>query len=465
MVKRVALSSARLVAAVLVFSMIILLVGVAQQSVRANPITYLPPEITLESPLPSGSYNASSIPIIVAVTVYGYTYLDIERISWLSYSIDGQLNVSMAIAYPSSYAPGYNATGLSYLSSLSNGPHSLQIEGATTYSASFQKSVNFTVDIISNSGIAADSWKTVAPLPTARTGLGLAMVDGKIYALGGRSSNKIFDLNEVYYPTADTWFSKAPMPTPNSNFGTVVYQNKIYCLGGGNGTNQVYDPATNTWENKAFMPTPRTQLEANLVGDKIFLIGGLLPSTNSTSTPSGPNISNLTEAYDIQSDTWASLTPMLIPVFNYASAVVNGKIYVISGYYERGYSERVQVYDPASNTWSLAAPIPIPVSESAAGVTTGTYVPQRVFVIGGRNLVSNASLPSQVYDPKSDSWAFGAPMPTLRQGLAVAVADDVMYAVGGVSFDPSNFTFYNLNEQYTPLGYKIANPATSSPKS
>jgi N-acetylneuraminic acid mutarotase len=144
-------------------------------------------------------------------------------------------------------------------------------------------------------------------------------------------------------------------------------------------------------------------------------------------------------------------------------AVVDGKIYVISGYYAQGYTDQVQVYDPASNTWSSCASLPIPVSGAAAGATTGAAAPKRLYVMGGRNLASNKSLPGQVYDPETDTWTLGAPIPTARQGLAVAVQDDILYAVGGTSFEISQSTLYAVNEQYTPLGYENATSASPLP--
>ncbi len=81
---------------------------------------------------------------------------------------------------------------------------------------------------------SADSWTTMAPMPTYRIGLGAAAVNGKIYAIGGDTgARQPFHTNEMYDPATDTWTTKAPMPTARSSFGIAVYRNKIYCIGGG----------------------------------------------------------------------------------------------------------------------------------------------------------------------------------------------------------------------------------------
>jgi len=112
-----------------------------------------------------------------------------------------------------------------------------------------------------------DSWTTKAPMQQARGRLGVAVVNGKIYAIGGdigsaygypadfiySGTGHVVGTNEEYDPATDTWTFKAPMSTPRQYFGVAVYQNKIYCIGGYTnetnsvtGVNDVYDPATDT---------------------------------------------------------------------------------------------------------------------------------------------------------------------------------------------------------------------------
>ena len=71
------------------------------------------------------------------------------------------------------------------------------------------------------------SWTTLEPMSNSRHWLGAAVVDGKIYAIGGGTG-----ANEMYDPETDTWTTKASMPTRRYNFGIAVYQDKIYVFGG-----------------------------------------------------------------------------------------------------------------------------------------------------------------------------------------------------------------------------------------
>ena len=314
---------------------------------------------------------------------------------------------------------------------------------------------------VSGASAVENSWVSKAPMHVARSDLGIASVNGKIYAIGGTTqsgmwpyqSGGIVGINEEYDTATDTWMTETPMPTPRMDFATAVYQNKIYCIGGIasisiNGevltaANEVYDPATYTWKNKTSMPTAASNIEANVVNDKIYIFDG---TTN--------------WVYDPVNDTWTTKATMPI-AGAVASGVFNNKIYVIG-------SSTTQIYDPTTDTWSLGAPPPA-LSPGSIGVTTGIMAPKRIYFIGG--YFSNSySSETQVYDLETDSWASGAAIPTQRGDFAVAVVNDTIYVIGGGSANYPNImswstgpdvTKYATNEQYIPFGYGTVPPVAS----
>jgi N-acetylneuraminic acid mutarotase len=165
-----------------------------------------------------------------------------------------------------------------------------------------------------------DSWATMEPMPTARSGLGVAVVDGKIYVIGGQNGTAL-STNEMYDPITNTWSSKKPMPTPRAYFGITVYQNKIYAIGGATGAfthtavNEVYDPLTDTWESKKGIPEGRERFCANVVNDKIYLISGMR-------NPFSPwDNSDKNYVYDPSNDSWTTMAPIPTAVHDYASAI------------------------------------------------------------------------------------------------------------------------------------------------
>jgi N-acetylneuraminic acid mutarotase len=311
---------------------------------------------------------------------------------------------------------------------------------------------------------SADSWTSKASLHEARALLGVAVVNGKIYAIGGSTESGFspniggfVGTNEEYDPATDTWTFKASMPTPRARFAIAVYRNKIYCIGGKAnaiiGVNEVYDPATDTWENKTPMPTPRDTLQANVVGGKIYLVGGYPSST-------------LNEVYDPENDSWTTKASMPTGASSYASAVVDNRIYVIGGYSNPPifWSNLNQIYNPETDKWSLGTPAPSSVYIGAAGATTGVTAPKLIYVIavpGYNGLVATPCL-NQVYDPENDSWTVGADVPTNRLNFGVAVVNDTLYAIGGHTYADWGFISPSeANEQYVPIGYGTVPPAVA----
>jgi N-acetylneuraminic acid mutarotase len=328
----------------------------------------------------------------------------------------------------------------------------------------------FTVQSKPVSADSSDSWTTKAPLHVARAYLGVAVVKGKIYAIGGADPPdwvQALGTNEEYDPTIDTWTLRTPMPTNRSQFGIAVYQNKIYCLGGvyGNAvyingvfsyfdvyevtSNEVYDPATNTWENKAPMPDSRAGVSAHLVDGKIYVLGG-----NSTAN----------DVYDPSTNTWTTKAPIPMEPYEYGwwtccSTVVGNKIHVV------GLGVNVHfhlVYDSETDNWSSGALWPPGAIYSSAAATTGTNAPERMYVFGVDSLWWDLGLPhfaTLVYNPENDSWATGSSIPAGRINVAIAVLNDTLYVVGGSTLEIGNNRHASaVNEQYTPIGYKNQEP-------
>ena len=296
-----------------------------------------------------------------------------------------------------------------------------------------------------------DSWTTLTPLPEPLSKTkGVAAVDGKIYFIGWPTCEK-------YDPETNNWTTIASVPVSNSGDAVVACQNKIYLIGGSPEIpTQVYDPVTDTWENRTSIPTKRISLQANVVDGKISLIGGRILAGLYQIFPSSSN-----DVYDPETDSWSQMAPIPVPVMGYASAVLDDKIYIISGAHEGqpNYpppTDLVQIFDPATNQWTNGTSIPTGVISARAVTTTGVFAPKRIYVIGGtttsypRSATYNVIDLNQVYDPEADTWTTGTPMLTPRCSFAVAVVNDEIYAIGGVKEE--NYQMI-VNEKYTPADY------------
>ena len=325
----------------------------------------------------------------------------------------------------------------------------------------------------------ADSWASKAPMNVARSSLGVAAVNGKIYAIGGTTESGFapsaygswvygytangVGTNEEYDPETNTWTYKASMPTPRLAFATVVYKNKIYCIGGQanrsyTGINEVYDPTTDTWETKTPMPTPRNWVTANVVNGKIYLMGGYTPYS-----------STLNEVYDPETDSWGTKTPSPeVPITDssLASCVFDNKIFLFGGLSQNQDHILNQIYDTETDTWSAGTYPPSSLGGGAAAATTGAFAPKRIYAIGpapvyepGAPLYTN-----RVYYPRTDSWWAATDMPTKRFNFGIAVVNDTFYVVGGHTYSfPGSYAPVALNEQYVPISYGTPDPSYVPP--
>ena len=130
---------------------------------------------------------------------------------------------------------------------------------------------------------AADRWNAArAALPTQREHLTVTVLEGKLYAIGGRWGDRgNLAALEIYDPAAGTWTSGPDLRIPRSGLTAGVLDGHIHVTGGESlspgrtfGEHEVYDPATARWTALAGLPTPRHGLASAVVGGRWYVIGG-----------------------------------------------------------------------------------------------------------------------------------------------------------------------------------------------
>jgi len=272
------------------------------------------------------------------------------------------------------------------------------------------------------------TWTQKTDMPTPRWRHSTCVVNGKIYVIGGTTSEPNPELVwpvEVYEPTTDTWTEKANMLTARCVLSTSVVDGKIYAIGGANGpgaslaTVEEYDPATNTWTRKADMSAPRDCLAAVTVDGKIYAIGG-------DRGMAWVGLRNV-EVYNPATDTWTRKADMSLGVLMLCAHVVNGKIYAIGGRPDLKARAYVQEYDPVTDTWTRKSDMPLPTSQMASAV-----LGNKIIVIGGWLWSRDYPYTTiQIYDPDNDSWTIEGDAPFLRACFTADVVDNKIYTIGG----------------------------------
>lgn len=179
---------------------------------------------------------------------------------------------------------------------------------------------------------ATKTWTNGANPPKELHHFQAVALDGLIYVAGAHTGgypNETAVPNiYIYDPVKNTWTLGPTIPTARrrGSAGVVIYNNKIYMVGGiinGHNSGHVkwmdeYDPATNTWAILPDAPRARDHFHAVVVGGKVYAAGGRRTSTSTgqTFTLTIPEV----DVFDFATNTWSTLTSN-IPTQRAAAAV------------------------------------------------------------------------------------------------------------------------------------------------
>ncbi len=277
---------------------------------------------------------------------------------------------------------------------------------------------------------AVGMWTEGAPMPTARSEVTSAVLDGKIYVIGGfQVSGSNTSAVEAYDPATDSWEQAAPLPVTLDHAMAATVGGKLYVVGGYrvfgseiSSSTYEYDPASDSWIERAPLPRERAAGAAVAADGVIYLLGGVGPQ---------PTVGI---AYDPTADAWRELPPMEAPREHLTAEVVGTAIYVIGGRWEGVNVGTVEVYSvvPGACCWRTYEPMPTARGGLASGVIDG-----RIHVVGGEDLQANATFGEhEVYDLVSNSpdapfWTAAPQLPTARHGLTAQVVGGRLYVIGG----------------------------------
>ena len=118
---------------------------------------------------------------------------------------------------------------------------------------------------------STNEWEgeAVAPMPTTRRYVGTAVLDGKLYAVGGREGGAPSNLVERYDFATNAWEEVAPMTTPHGAHAVAVLDSKLFAVGGYDdgflSSVERYDLAVGAWEAVAPMAAARMKAFAVLM--------------------------------------------------------------------------------------------------------------------------------------------------------------------------------------------------------
>ena len=162
-------------------------------------------------------------------------------------------------------------------------PGAVALDGKIYVVGGFLRNVHLDAqDAVFEYDVAADRWRTLPKLASPRGSVGVAALNGKIHAIGGRDVNRVtLALHDVFDPKVGKWSPLAPLPRARDHAAVIAVDGRIHVIGGRFDTpaentalHDVYDPATNAWTPAAPLPAPRSGGAVVLYRDFILVTGG-----------------------------------------------------------------------------------------------------------------------------------------------------------------------------------------------
>ena len=286
---------------------------------------------------------------------------------------------------------------------------------------------------------APQRWQELADLPTARSGLAVAVYENQIYAIGGETAQGVTGVMEQYDVATDTWITLTPKPVPVADINAAVIGGKIYIPGGrlaSGGVTDVlesYDPRRALWERRAPLPVALSGYALVAFEGKLYVFGGW---------DSQKFLASVYE-YDSDQDKWIERTPMPTARGFAGAAVAGGKIYVIGGTAGEKALAINEEYVPERDTgdenpWTSRAPIP--EARFAMGIAS---IADIIHIVGGDGQAG--TLHAFEYFPQRDEWqSFEFPVTELWHGPGVGVVETNLHTFGGVRASASAPTRQHL---------------------
>ncbi|WP_322857561.1 Kelch repeat-containing protein [Mycobacterium shigaense] len=286
------------------------------------------------------------------------------------------------------------------------------------------------------------TWTGLPDMATARHGMAVAVVQQSVYAIGGSTtvddidvvtSAEVLKLPSRRTQPASQWRSLPDAPAPRLMMASAVLQDKIWILGGlrdGAALNTVesYEPRAGVWQPGPALPMPLHHAAAATYRGEVVVLGG-----TSDNIADGSN-----KVFALRGANWVELPSLGHARAAPAAAVVGDKLVVVGGQNAKQLVPQTEVFDGTS--WQDAADMPTP-REHLTAVSDGSYV----YAIGGRSLSSDRnSAALERFDPASGAWATLVSMPTPRGSYGAAYIDGRIVALGGE--EPA--TVLNVAEMY-----------------
>jgi len=258
---------------------------------------------------------------------------------------------------------------------------------------------------------AEDSFEvSKMPAERARGAGGIAVYGGKIYYAGGLHDGVVVPWFDVYDPATKSWTKLPDMPRARDHFHAAVVDGRLYAIGGRakdinavTKANDAYDFARSSWQSGlAPLPTARGGFAAAVLGKEVLIVGG----------EGNGKAYDTVEAYDTSKNTWRTLEPMPTARHGIQAAVCNGGVYIAAGGKIQGGSGPTDAHE----VFFLGSPTECDFSPPQTAITSG---PSGTVGSASASFAFSSSEAGSTFQCKLDGGAWsGCSSPKSYSGLA-----------------------------------------------
>lgn len=273
----------------------------------------------------------------------------------------------------------------------------------------------------------AQSWSAETPMLQARAAPAAAVLDGKIYVMGGvGQAGQVLGSAEVFDPQTGTWRYIEELRDAVAGAAAVAYNGRILLMGGREAGGDVsddvaaYDPSEDDWDSFQHLQVERQGLGAVVLDGMVYAAGG---------TSESGSFLNVCEYYDARDDDWRLSDTWLLDRAraSFGIAEVGGAAYFAGGFSALGPLNLFQRYAPG---YEGIETLP-PMAMARGGLAFAADDQGHLYAIGGRSPANQVLASVERFDIAANRWEPFASLETAREDAVAVFAGGTLYVIGG----------------------------------
>ena len=270
-------------------------------------------------------------------------------------------------------------------------------------------------------GSAGSAWVELSGMETARSEHPGVVVDGQLVVIGGLAKTPVGDTFvtssvERYDPSSDTWVRLEDLPERRHHSAAAVVDGRLFVIGGFSefgfdAVDDVWEQVAGSWEPRASLPVPVGAAAAVVVQGDIYLVGG---------APTGGLF-----RYDVEADTWKRLSSLGASREHLAAVALDGVIWALGGRWGEEMRATTEIYSMETDSWSAG-----PEMNEARSGFGAAVLGDQIYVAGGEVFNPTKALASTEV-LRGGEWEPFEPLPVGLHGVPLVAIEGILYLPGG----------------------------------